>query len=92
LHELIALFPRDEAKPLDSSRSSARGSARSNPQYSSRSEIPESSRDTLSTSRAHTAMAALAAEKQQLESRLASIDALLEQENKKTFTRPRGRN
>jgi hypothetical protein len=88
----LTIFFRDDAKPIDSSRSSARGSARSNPQYSTRSEIPESSRDTLSTSRAHTAMAALAAEKQLLESRLASIDAMLEQENKKTFTRPRGRN
>jgi hypothetical protein len=37
-------------------------------------------------------MAALAAEKQQLESRLAAIDAVLEQENKKSFTRPRGKN
>lgn len=81
----------DEAKPLDSTRSSARGSARSNPQYSSRTDVPESSRETMSTSRAQTAMAALAAEKQLLESRLAAIDAALEQENKKTFTRPRGK-
>jgi hypothetical protein len=84
-------YCRDEAKSLESSRSAAGGSARSNPQYTTRSDIPESSRDTMSTSRAHTAMAALAAEKQQLESRLAAIDAVLEQENKKTFTRPRGK-
>ena len=46
----------------------------------------------MSTARTQTALAALAAEKQLLESRLSAIDAALEQENKKTYTRPRGKN
>mmetsp|Transcript_13703 Transcript_13703/g.20519 ORF Transcript_13703/g.20519 Transcript_13703/m.20519 type:complete len:99 (-) Transcript_13703:136-432(-) len=58
---------------------------------SGRSEIMESSRDTMSTARVTTALAALAAERHQLEGRLAMIDAALEQENRKAVTRPRGK-
>jgi hypothetical protein len=45
----------------------------------------------MSTARTQTALAALAAEKHQLESRLNQIEAALEQENRKTMTKPRGK-
>jgi hypothetical protein len=47
----------------------------------------ESSRNTLSTARVHTALAALAAERNALESRLALIDAALEEETKKGLSK-----
>jgi hypothetical protein len=45
----------------------------------------------MSTARVQTSLAALAAERSVLEARLNSIDAMLEQENKKTFTKPRSK-
>jgi hypothetical protein len=50
-------------------------------------EVMESSRNTMSTARVQTALAALAAEKQALESRLAMIDAALEDEGKKSVSK-----
>ena len=48
-------------------------------------------RSTMNTTRAQTALAALAAERHALESRLAMIEAALEQETKKNVLKPRGK-
>jgi hypothetical protein len=46
----------------------------------------------MSTSRVHTALAALTAEKQALLAKLNAIDAALEGEEKKKVSKPRGNN
>ena len=70
----------------DSARESGRGpeSSRSSGfPDSARSGAMISSRPTMSTARVHTSLAALSAERSVLESRLALIDAALEQEKTK---------
>jgi len=69
-----------------------------NPPRSGRSEINterieniDSVRSTMSTSRAQTALAALTAEKQALESKLQQIESILEAENRRSVNRPRGK-
>lgn len=57
---------------------------------STRSDAPDTFRSTMSTARVHTALAALTAEKNSLESRLLRIDSALESEKKKTATKFRG--
>jgi hypothetical protein len=44
----------------------------------------------MNTSRAHTAIAALAAQRQALEARLSIVEAALETEGQRSFKRPRG--
>ena len=59
--------------------------------YSERTmQDPDTFRTAMSTARAHSAVAALAAQKHALEQRLAVIDAALESEGKRSFHRPRG--
>jgi len=91
----VAASPRSEAHlsarnsardaPLGSARVSPRGqeniSARSNP--TPRDEMPVTTRPYMDTARVHTALAALAAEKKVLMSKLAFIDSALEAEGKK---------
>lgn len=85
----------------DSARS-ARGSARETVRESGRQEIGDMStrsgiseldtcRSTMSTSRVHAALAALTAEKNALETRLAKIDANLEQERRRNLTKLRAK-
>ena len=100
-----SLEEEKQDKTERSPRASARGSARSdtkektgrsiNPAtdrpYSERTmQDPETFRSAMSTARAHTAIAALAAQRQALESRLSIIEAALENEGKRAFMRPRG--
>ncbi len=70
-----------------SSRVSPRGqeniSARSNPTPRDIDEMPVTNRPYMDTARVHTALAALAAEKKVLMSKLAFIDSALEAEGKK---------
>ena len=61
----------------------------SSSRVTSRSDQLESVRSTMSTGRVQTALAALAAEKVALESKLIQIEAELEQENRKIMSRPR---
>ena len=77
-----------EAGPPVSARS-----ARSGPtaRDTARTEAdPETFRSAMTTSRAHSAIAALAAQRQALESRLAVVEAALENEGKRQFHKPRG--
>jgi hypothetical protein len=53
-------------------------------------EEPATFRSTMTTSRAHSAIAALAAQRQALEGRLAIVEAALENEGKRQFFKPRG--
>lgn len=69
---------------------SARLSARSNMGETARTMDPlDSCRSTMSTSRVHTALAALTAEKNALEARLAKIDSSLELEKRKNVSKLR---
>ena len=54
-----------------------------------RSEPLETFRTAMSTARVHTALAALAAEKQALMSKLATIDSALEVDKKKKSVKQR---
>lgn len=51
---------------------------------------PQTFRSAMTTSRAHTAIAALAAQRTALESRLAIVEAALENEGRRQFHKPRG--
>jgi hypothetical protein len=78
----------------DSARDTGRGpeSSRSNGfPDSARSDAMISSRPTMSTARVHTSLAALSAERNVLESRLALIDAALEQEKTKIVIKSKAR-
>jgi hypothetical protein len=68
-----------------SSKSEATISAR--PTQRTQNEAMDSFRSTMTTSRAHTALAALAAQKHALESRLAIVEAALEAESKKILVK-----
>ena len=90
------LSARDSAR--GSARDSARGSARDSARDSARGSARGSARDgenmdtfrsTMSTSRVHTALAALTAEKNALESRLLKIDSTLESEKRKGLIKTR---
>lgn len=73
---------RAEMKP-ETARS-ARGSAREGTPRSGRlDDDMDTFRSTMSTARVHTALAALTAEKNALEARLAKIDSSLETEKRK---------
>ena len=73
---------RGEMKP-ETGRS-ARGSARDGtPRTGRLDDDMDTFRSTMSTSRVHTALAALTAEKNALEARLAKIDSSLETEKRK---------
>mmetsp|Transcript_5240 Transcript_5240/g.5370 ORF Transcript_5240/g.5370 Transcript_5240/m.5370 type:complete len:103 (+) Transcript_5240:184-492(+) len=73
---------------LISSRSSISNTARSSVS-SARYDGMESTRSTMSTSRVQTALAALAAEKDSLQTQLSQIDAALETENRRVMSKPR---
>lgn len=88
----VAASPRADAQGSardapGSSRVSPRGqeniSARSNPTPRDVDEMPVTNRPYMDTARVHTALAALAAEKKVLISKLAFIDSALEAEGKK---------
>ena len=70
---------RDTGRGPESGRSTGAGGFPD----SARSDGMISSRPTMSTARVHTSLAALSAERNVLESRLALIDAALEQEKTK---------
>lgn len=95
---------RDSARnsARDSARGSARNSARNSARDSARDSARGSARDsaregdsmdtfrsTMSTSRVHTALAALTAEKNALEARLSKIDSTLEAEKRKNVSKSR---
>ena len=83
------------SRDQDEIKQSARTSRSINPAtdrpYSERTmQDPDTFRTAMSTARAHSAVAALAAQKHALEQRLAVIDAALESEGKRSFQKARG--
>jgi len=81
--------PESARDKIPTARSTARSNA--DPPATGRSDNigNETFRSTMSTSRVHVALAALTAEKNALESRLAKIDASLELEKRKNVTKSR---
>ena len=97
--------PRESARgsARGSARPSARGPAseegetsnridpRTDCPYSARTlQDPDTYRSAMSTSRADAAISALAAQRQALENRLSIVEAALEAEGKRNFSRLRG--
>jgi len=79
-----------EAGPAMSARS-ARSDGGASARNSARTERdPDTFRSAMTTSRAHSAIAALAAQRHALEARLASVEAALENEGKRQFHKARG--
>ena len=73
-------------------RSTEGKSARSEDKLNTdRGDAIDTIRSTMSTSRAQIALAALSAEKMDLENKLAQIENALESENRKQLHRPRGK-
>ena len=80
---------RSQPKTQRTARSEASGTARSAKVETARSgaEAMDSFRSTMSTARAHTALAALTAHKSALEARLAIVEAALEAESKRSLVK-----
>jgi hypothetical protein len=83
---------RYDEKSLDSARSNKSNQTARSIDPAATGRTVDTFRSTMSTSRVHTALAALTAEKQALMAKLNAIDAALEGEEKKKVSKPRGNN